>query len=427
MQTDAEKIAELFGFSDEEIAVLKKSETRFGFPLFQSEFQRKLSDNFINGQVLEDTEVTYWTNSDQQVLIDPERQKPEYHIEVDKAGDVSVIVDNLQDGLIPYFEFDCDPGFNSNRVLRNPPLATFSSGFNLKASAGVRLQMYNTISRKYAVSNVIRMPIRPHAFFLIINRDQLAFSDYAKMSHMLTYGIHDDRRRMIEEVYNFALHHFLWGDDRYMKYGFEMFVAGVGGCGNVNNFVGEILEMQGIRYRLASGFNPLIRQYYPGGGHSAIELLIDGKWSFIDAYLDIQAIGVAASQLASSEYADYHVFAIDNSRCPEEICGKSMTLGKLFRYRSYSDLGRRNITHSMVNLNGDEGSYGRDWDLRTLGDDERLDLKKDVITKQKLHVRGRYMASSTPLTYGGKGMLDPAAVAGDWVEKEIVLNSGDYF
>ena len=428
MSAEDDKIAQLFDFSNEEIALLTPSERQFGTPRFPSTFTRELSENFINGNMPAELETTYWVQDEHQVQVVSEGPKPDFRVEFDEAGNISVVVVNLEEGLIPYFEFDVEPSFNSSRMIRYPPLATLVNGHNLKSARGARLILTNTTSRNYTLSNVIKYPIRPHFLFLKNESDQPSFAEYAKLSAVLTYGIEHRTDLMLNEVYNFALHHFLWGDDRYMKSGYELFSSGVGGCGNVNNFVGEMLEMRGVRYRLVSGFNPIIREIYPGGGHSAIEVLVDGKWSFVDAYLDVHAVGKAAKDLTTSdEFAGYHVFAIDNSTYPEEKYGKTMTLGKLFRYRMYSDLGGRDVTNSMVNLDGREEEYGLHWELRALQEEEHLDIERDIFETKKLFVRGRFMVSKEPLTYGSTGATGVDLAVGEWVEKECHLEACEYF
>lgn len=425
------RMAETFGYSRDEIDALTEVEKLPGPPTFASEFKRSYSTDFESGNREAASETEYWTHggAPSAVVVDDNISRPEFVVNIDPAtGRVVAELSPMLAGHVPYFEFDVSPNFDSAKVFRVPPLATFNSGHNLVSPRGSRLMLRNTTKRGYVAAPRFELPVRPHCLFLKLPDERPSFAHFAKMAELLTYGLEQEPERQLEEIYNYALHHVLWGDDRYMKSGYELFSAGVGGCGSVNNMVGEMLEMMGFRYRMVSGFNPVVRKAYPGGGHSAIEVLIDDKWTFVDAFLDVTSYGYSAETISRSpEHADIHVFFIDNAAFPEAEYGKSMTLGRLFRYRMYSDLGGRNITYTMVNLGSKTDGYGRAWPLRPLLPSERVDYEEDIQPEIELNIRGRFIRSDEPVLPGGNPRFPMDAKAGPWVSKSIILKAENFF
>jgi Transglutaminase-like superfamily len=415
-------------FTDEELAALTDQEKVVGSPVFASEYKREYSTEFSSGNVEAADNYSYWTHKSRELTIEDTVPTVDFDIVHDNPFKPSIKIHNFEEGLIPYIEIDACETFDSPSLLRTPPLATAQSGHNLSSNKGSKLFIPNTTQRDFKLTNSYEFPIRLHSFFLNLDARSISFSDYAKMSELLTHGFQDQPLLRLQEVYNYALHHVLWGDDRYMKSGYELFSAGVGGCGNVNNMVGEMLEMRGIRYRMVSGFNPIVRKAYPGGGHSAIEVLIGDQWTYVDAFLDVVAHGYSADTLnQSDDYSGLHIFFIDNKTFPEDIYGKSMTLGRLFRYRMYSDLGGRSITHTMVNLGSGCDDYGRSWPLRRLDPGDKVDFAKDLLPEREVFVRARYVKSAQPIMHGGNPSFAVDSPASAWVTKSFTIKAKDFF
>ena len=67
----------------------------------------------------------------------------------------------------------------------------------------------------------------------------------------------------------------------------------------------------------------------------------------------------------------------------------------------------------MLQLFGEEQTYGRDWPLRRLEPNERLELDHDVTKQFRVYVRARYVLSSCKLSHD-VSCGDPVARASPW-------------
>ena len=114
----------------------------------------------------------------------------------------------------------------------------------------------------------------------------------------LAMALHHPKRRA--ETFLFGRYLYVWGDDTLTRTAFDVFRAGVGECAAVNNLVGTLLEMNGLRFRIVSGFSPKFRVIFATGGHSAIEVADPktGNWSYVDAYLGSLLPGTSVERLA---------------------------------------------------------------------------------------------------------------------------------
>ena len=107
---------------------------------------------------------------------------------------------------------------------------------------------------------------------------------------------------------------------------------------------------------------------FASGGHSAIEAYDPGsrKWSYFDPYFDILLPNASAQELAANKESASNIPAVYVERPQhQDLFGKWVTLGQLFKYRVYGDHLNRLSNISMLRLaaGAGEAAYGRTWSL----------------------------------------------------------------
>ena len=169
----------------------------------------------------------------------------------------------------------------------------------------------------------------------------------------------------------------------YTRTPLDVFRSGVAECSAVNNLIGAMLEMNGLRYRLVAGFNPKFRVSYPLGGHSAIEVFDSASesWSYVDSYLDILLPGVSTEALARMQDDSAQPFLSPPRQqdASAQMRERPLRIGEVFKYRNYGDqLGRLPMI-SMLRLRAghSERDYGLDWDLNTVAPRPAPDLGRE--------------------------------------------------
>jgi hypothetical protein len=134
----------------------------------------------------------------------------------------------------------------------------------------------------------------------------------------------------------------------------DTFRAGIAGCGHINELMGVLLEVNGVRSRGAAGFNPLYRVKNPGGGHTAFEVFDGTRWSFIDSFLGVYYPGTSAADFSTSAIGTTNVtvvappWQVDGPGQTLNASQPDMTLRDLFKYRVYADKSMRlPVAHLM--------------------------------------------------------------------------------
>ena len=127
-------------------------------------------------------------------------------------------------------------------------------------------------------------------------REDIGYNHLEAVARALGNGL--DPQNVVQEIYHVHLN-FAWGRDAVFRPPLDVLRAGIGGCGHINILMGLLLELNGIRCRGVAGFDPVLREIYPGAGHSSIEFLnaASNKWEYLDAYLDVHLKGRAACDL----------------------------------------------------------------------------------------------------------------------------------
>jgi hypothetical protein len=306
--------------------------------------------------------------------------------------------------VLYFFEFDTTPDFSSPNSWRYPSLRISNTiAFNeleqrfeieqgpfqnLTGRAGIALDVFHPSQRgEFALSNEVRFPFRASAMRLPNRWDALTYDELERQALALGYGL--SPQDMIDEIQHYVRHTFVWSNDNRPV--LDTFRAGMGGCGGMNNFMGALLELNGLRSRTICGLNPKVRVIAPDSGHCAIEVFEPqtGSWSYVDAYLDIILHGISAEQLARG-----------NDSAASIVIGENYTIGQLFKYRVYADntIGRlRNTSMLKLQAGPGEREYGNRWKLNTAAP---RPLEEFFPERQTIYVRARYVL-------GGSGRMQP--------------------
>jgi hypothetical protein len=191
-----------------------------------------------------------------------------------------------------------------------------------------------------------------------------------------------------------------------------------------------MLEMNGLRYRLVGGFNPTNRIWYPGGGHTAIEVWDGAQWNYVDPYFDLLLEKLSAHKFKEAENARvkcWELLRLPESQLTTErkLAMKNLTLADLFKYYIYGDkLMRLPMAHRVqlvaaaargqaeVCLSPE--NYGLQWPLRP--GFEELNVPIDFPETQTIYVRARLLVGDIETQPLGSSLssLEAKATFGPW-------------
>lgn len=415
------------GISPEEFAVLKDSEAVINLaPETVSrklEFKRDLSDAFM-GDVKRsknnDDPVGYYVQSKKQLKIDSSLPKAALRITDAKSLYPSFQITNLPKNSFAFFEFDTDDTFGSADLWRYPAPSPFLVDEDVVGRAGQNLFVLKLRnSRKPTADGKMTMPFRISAMALPAGGSD-EFSDLAKYAQLVGYGLSHDE--IINEVFQVTSQRIDQGSDTYKRTALETFKAGIAECGHFNNLAGVMLEMHSIRYRMTSGFNPMVRTYLPGAGHSGMEVLnASGTWEYFDPYLSHHTKGVAVKDLNLSEAGDLEIFATPADLIGQYGLGENVTLSDVLKYRTYFDAAGRVPLARASQFRGNESEYGRNLALRSLTKEEILIPNEDLSDTVTIYVRARYITSSKCVPDWNANCADGNAVASEWTVKSFEI------
>lgn len=243
------------------------------------------------------------------------------------------------------FEFDTTAEFDSPNCWRTPNLLTkrvdpkpgeapWTGTGDLWDRSELRAAL-NICTDRIAGTNSVTFPFRAAAMSLPDSFGALGQSELMRIAWVLGHDLSPaDAAR---EIYEFVRHFYLEAPTVGHRTPLDTFRTGIGQCGFVNGLAALLAELNEIPTRRVSGFNPLARQFRPGGGHSACEIHIDGHWSYWDPYLDLftPGVGVEEFRVGHSAMGELPIFPINevtDSSVPNPV-----TLRDLFRFRSHGD------------------------------------------------------------------------------------------
>ena len=412
--------AALANFSCEEVALLTEAELDeegyAGAPAIK-EFDGELSPSFLNGPVLGRNAYIYVSDSGTEIPVFSDLPKP--ILEVDGAALPKPIfrARGGRPDLQLHIEVDTSPDFNSADVWRWPALFPYAEAEDLRTSSGSALRVFTFSSfNTDPFSREIEAPF-PIVLMTTGREDgdlQRSLEIKSRLAGILGRDAGSDRDAWVaRQIYTYILHSYIVGSDNYTRKPIETFAAGVGECGNLNALAQAMLEFNGIASRFVSGFNPIVRQAYPGGGHTLLEVRYKDGWGILDTFLDIFDPTVSTRDLESDALGDRIVYRIDNRRFPASTYGEHLDLKNLFRYRIYADPATRLPPQTMVQLAGQEENYGLSWNLRSgYGLTDRM-VVDALPVEATIYVRARFIESAC---IGGwsKSCLDPDAKASEW-------------
>jgi hypothetical protein len=397
-------------------------------PEFRYRYWIKISDDPVRGVPA-------------QPAVDTSLPPLQIHVDLSDPKFPAVRVDPVKpdNGVQPlyYFEFDTSPSFSSPNFWGYPALQTFTGqdGRDLTSRSGLALDLFSAMQRGVdGRATEVRFPFRATAMRLPDNWSGLTYDEMVREALALGYGL--SPLEAAHEVQRYAVHNYLWGDDSLNRSAIDTFRAGLGQCGALNNLVGTLLELNGIRYRIVAGFNPKYRVFNATGGHTAIEVYDPRTrtWSYVDAYLDLFLPGRSAQMLAEGNIPEsqLRMTEIKASRA-RSLLGSWMTISSLFKYRTYGDGISRLPTASMLQLQAGPGEseYGRTWALNAAEPQSADSLFPERTT---IYVRARYVLAGTrtlqpiesaalPISSSEKPVVSPWAVAKFEIEPRALMAS----
>jgi hypothetical protein len=419
--------------SADEIATLEDYEVdtqRFEAAPAPAEFQRTPSEFMKSSDIADPRRYVYFLNGEYVDVPSGDLPAPELSIS-DLEGLHPIVslksVSSLgRRFVLPYYEIDTTPTFDSPHLWRAPSLVPDFGKFNAVGRKGEVLHVhYSSQRRADAYISGVRFPFRVTAMALPLSYGEMSFDDLERQAQLLAHGL--SAGDTIREIYMHIRHTYSWGFDTVTRHPIDTFLARTGMCGHVNDLLGAMLEVNGLRYRLVGGFSPRWRLIFPGGGHAAIEVLDPAtrKWSYADPYLDVFAHQVSAEEVAQHELGRLPVFTPEDDKVPTSF-GAQMELRELFRFRTYGDFSMRLPMARMTQLFGREHDYGLTWPLRKRS--VELQLDKDIPERTTIFVRARYLASDCPIRFGGEKLpiCDPSkTTASPWTMKSFEIRPRD--
>lgn len=418
------------GFEPEEYLALNETEKNTA-PLFitkqkPAEFDTQYSEKFLGDRASEKTDkpTQYFFLSNTPIPVEKNLTSPKLSMSKGDSQHPIFKITNLPKNGHAYYEFDTNPNFNSADLWRFPTLSPLNTQEDKTLRSG---QVFNIFKTSNALlpgpDGAMKTPFRISAMALPAGGDA-SFTQMAKYAQLLGYGL--DHDETISEIFSVNSQRIEQGSDTYKRNALETFSAGIAECGHLNNLTGVMLEMNGIRYRMASGFNPILRTKVPGGGHAGMEVInAAGNWEYVDPYVGVHASGVMAKDLSNSKYGEMRIF-----KTPPEMVGtyglsEWVTLGHLFRYRTYYDPAKRVPMARAIRLEPSEQSYAKMLSLRVLSDDDILRPRTDIPKQVKIYVRARYVVSDTCAPNLVLGCSDREAVASEWTVSDFTISPHD--
>jgi hypothetical protein len=385
-------------------------------------FERALSPGMATPNVVASQAPfsRYFSAGDTEVKIDSTLPTPGIEI----AGADSLYPTVQMTGALPlsqvnfYFEFDTSSNFDSPNFWRFPALIPIAFPPDLTSRAGLGYNLFLSHIRSLENSPVMHFPFRVTAMALPMEWNTIGFETLAKFSQLLAYGLEDKAAR--NEIYVLNRQRVVYSDETIKRNPLDTFKAGLGECIHANELMGTMLEISGYRYRTVGGFNPTLRNAYPGGGHAAIEVLNEKKWEYMDPYLDNYVPGVGTTDFSHHPIGNTLIARVDRTKFPSAQF-EDLTLANLFRYRMYSDAAGRLPPATMLQLAGAEDRYGRDWEPRKITPDEQLDIDRDLPKDVQIHVRARYILAACAVSQGFS-CTDRAARASQWAQASFTID-----
>jgi hypothetical protein len=383
-------------------------------------------------------------NRSDQIPVDPEWAITEIEVIDNDAPFPSVKLHHRE--ALPgmcitrHYEFDVTSEFNSSHKWIYPPLLPAMSTPNITTRENLNHFVFHATARGELNPTVFRFPFPVATMAVKLDDGELRFEALVQTAQLLQAG--RSYSEAIASVFQWTKHKLSWGYNTKEHAAIDTFRCGISGCGGVSDLAGVMLEMNSIRYRLVGGFNPVTRVWYPGGGHSAIEVWNGENWSYFDPYLDLYTENVAVYNFAANQIGklpwNRHRPAPDlEISIQHKPFLNEQTLGGMFKCFAYADKTMRlPITHRVQLIAAEahgldstcftRQNYGLQWTLRPGFND--LKIPVDLPETQTIFVRARLLISK-----GGTRPLDKwsgpdeeNAVFSDWAHTSFETRPADY-
>jgi hypothetical protein len=312
-----------------------------------------------------------------------------------------------------YFEFDVVPTFDSSFYWQIPTLGCPGvSSPNTTVKKGFTFDVYYShLSEEDGRSLSVVFPFSVAAM-RNIQESGLNMLEFDRLALIL--GHNNSPEATIREVFEYTKRVINRATTDTELRGVEsVFKTGFGGCGHMNTFAGELLERNGIHFRLLAGFNPKVRVFYPGAGHTTAEIKLPNaeNWSYFDPYLNIYLPGWPVSRIINENKIKIQAIDFDDIRFNygntkrHDYLFKELLLHELFKYYVYYDNKNRAYNFNMFNIFGRDHLYGVDWELPEVAPEAKQSYMPETVT---IFVRARYMVNAYyPVTHGRSSL--PAA------------------
>lgn len=431
-----------------DVALLSNEELDVSLPQYspvERPFERRSASPFdVYRATAPYAHVIYSTNTQQggphiDVKVDRALPVPEIDISQNDDSDpypTASVPSLIWPGaeVLYFFEFDTSPDFNSPNLWRYPSLMATQtdkdgnvvSDLTSRDGLILFLLLSNHRSSGLGTEISIKFPFRASAMRLPNEWGELDFEELERHARALAFGLDVDRQ--IEEVFQYARYIYNWGSDTQSRSPISSFRSGVGECAYINSLAAAYLEMNGIRTRLVSGFNPKSRVTRPFGGHMLTEVFDSeaGTWRVMDSYLDVLSADSSAEDMAyggrESAMPVYSIAAKQFSRISQR---EWLDMGELFQFRRYGDsLGRWPMISGLSLRAGNrpESSYGLDWPLNVAPEFAASELFPETKT---IYVRARYVIApeGTQISYrqSGSRITNDDVRASRWQVKSFVI------
>ncbi len=395
----AEILRDRHGYSQKEIALLTEADLRAGGDLVYvaPNLVELLLTRTLEGGAGEGPFARYLNPDGSEIATSRALPVPAITIKSKREyGDYPLVsvppaTDAGGNRLLVLFEFDVAPSFDTPNLWRTPVLLPVFEQTDRSSRRGAAFRLQTALETN-GLDNSVRFPFRASAMRLPLREEEMTQDEMTRHARALAWGLTGEAR--IAEVFNYVRTLYHWSSDLLPHTPYDTFVSGMGECGYVNQIAGTYLEMNGGRYRSVSGFNPLARAVFPGGGHTAVEVWneVAQTWSYLDSYLNLRLDRPVRLAFETSQ-AEARIYDL-----PPELhdeLGPSLGLAELFRFRTYFDLATRAPQMPMTALEN-EDEYGLGWSLL-----EAPEYTADQLWPKEIsiHVRARYIDTrGRPLT-----------------------------
>src|SRR5262249_18336439 len=135
---------------------------------------------------------------------------------------------------------------------------------NLYSKEELSYYALTTTLREPKLGPSLHFPFSANAMGLPRKREEISFETLIDLVAALGKGL--SPLETVHTIFNYVQMNFAWSRDSIFRPPLDVLRSGMGGCGHINLLLGLLLELNGVRSRAVSGFDPSLREIYPGAG-----------------------------------------------------------------------------------------------------------------------------------------------------------------